>query len=80
MADCGKRHCFKGSMDMSQTIRRQNLLMLTPAQGAITQLWAGVEKGIEKHNGAVRKRLASSGTTTDHSPTILVLGAPGKVR
>ena len=31
--------------------------MLTPAQGAITQLWAGTEPGIEEHNGAVNRRL-----------------------
>ena len=38
---------------MVKTVHRQNLFVLTPAQGAITQLWAGTEKGIEERNGAV---------------------------
>lgn len=52
---------------------------MTPAQGAITQLWAGTENGIEEHSGAVRKRLASSGVIVDNIHTFLVSGPLGEV-
>lgn len=45
--------------------------MLTPAQGAITQLWAGTEAGIEEHNGAVWGRLTPSGVVANSVFTVL---------
>lgn len=66
----------------SKLVRRRlvNELHLTPAQGAITQLWAGMERGTKEHNGAVREDLASSDVTIDSTSTIVLPGSLGEVR
>ncbi|KAF9647013.1 NAD(P)-binding protein [Thelephora ganbajun] len=47
-----------------------NRLVLTPAQGAITQLWAGTEKGIEEHNGAYLVPLARFSKPRSNDPVL----------
>ena len=66
----------------SKLVRRRlvNELHLTPAQGVITQLWVGMERGTKEHNGAVREDLASSDVTIDSTSTIVLPGSLGEVR
>jgi len=47
-----------------------NRFMLTPAQGAITQLWAGTVAGIEEHNGAYMVPFAKFGEPRSNDPVL----------
>jgi len=47
-----------------------NRFVLTPEQGAITQLWAGTETSIEEHNGAYLVPLARFGEPRSNDPAL----------